>query len=101
MREAEMVDVIDGALKRILACEQHQPIEILPPRLDALFRTLAETADIVSAYPIEDEIWALWTDHPDRQLRMRMDHAIAALAGRRYDEAPGQSGEVGLGFRLG
>jgi tetratricopeptide (TPR) repeat protein len=79
--------MIDGALKRILACEHCQPIEILPLQLDALFRTLAETKEIAAAYHVEDEIWALWTFHADRDLRSRMDQAIAAVAGRRYADA--------------
>ena len=56
-------------------------------RLDALFETLQSDDPAPSTEEIEDEIWAIWTSHDDPALETRMQHAIAAIARRRFDEA--------------
>jgi predicted Zn-dependent protease len=77
--------VFDDTLAQILSLPQQKPAAALSPRLDALFRRLAENADDPLAFEIEDEIWEAWTSHPDPDLAARMNLAIAAIAASDHD----------------
>jgi tetratricopeptide (TPR) repeat protein len=80
-------DPIADLLKVVLACPGRAPAPAMPRALDPLFRALA--ADPPSRPPgeIEDEIWALWTEHEDAALAERMERAIAAMARKSFREA--------------
>lgn len=79
--------MLDEILRLLVRLPELEPIEILPAPLDDLFRRLAATPPVAEAYDIEDEIWALWTSHADAEACTQMRAAIAALAGKRFDEA--------------
>lgn len=79
--------MFEDTLKVVAGLEGLSPIEILPPELDALFVRLATDANDRNAYAVEDEIWEIWTRHPDPQATAAMNDAIAAMAQRRHDSA--------------
>jgi predicted Zn-dependent protease len=77
----------DDTVVMILTLDEQRPSPALPSRLDSLFRDLSKFTPTRPSYEIEDEIWALWTNHPDGQIDKRMEAAIAAIAARKLDEA--------------
>jgi tetratricopeptide (TPR) repeat protein len=77
----------DDTVVMILTLDEQRPSSVLPKRLDGLFRDLSKFEPTRPAFEIEDEIWALWTNHPDGSIDKRMEAAIAALAARKLDEA--------------
>lgn len=76
----ETLEVI-GSLQRL------RPIEILPRRLDDLFARLAAEPSANEAQLLEDEIWQLWTRHPDPAANLLMQQGIAAITGQRWSLA--------------
>ena len=56
------------------------------PFLDALFRRLSLCA-AADAGATEDQIWAVWMDHPHRAAARALDLATRDIAARRYDIA--------------
>jgi len=80
-------DPIADLLKLVLACPDRAPASVLPRKLDALFRALAADETPGRASALEDEIWALWTEHEDARLAARMERAIAAMARKSLQEA--------------
>jgi Tfp pilus assembly protein PilF len=79
-------DPIADLLKVVLACPGRAPGQGVR-ELDALFRALAADPPPRPPGDIEDEIWALWTDHNDASLAERMERAIAAMARKSLQEA--------------
>lgn len=79
--------MFEDVVRVIFSLPELDPIEILPPRLDTLFEQLQAETRTGKAYTIEDEIWALWTEHPDPAATKTMNKAIAAMASKRFDEA--------------
>jgi hypothetical protein len=76
--------MMDETLHMIGALHAVRPIEILPRRLDELFTRLAAEPSANEAQMLEDEIWELWTRHPDPAANLLMQHAISAIAGQRW-----------------
>lgn len=74
-------------LRVIFALPQIEPVEALPPDLDLLFARLRDDDAATEAWRIEDDIWELWTAHPDAAAGALMTKGIAAVAGKRWDEA--------------
>jgi predicted Zn-dependent protease len=56
------------------------------PFLDTLFRQLSLCA-AAEAGTTEDQIWAVWMDHPHRAAARALDLATRDIAARRYDIA--------------
>jgi hypothetical protein len=81
--------MLSETLQVIASLDARRPIELLPPELDRLFVKLADAADPNTAGLIEDEIWETWTRHPDPAAERAMNRAIAAIAGRHWDDAQG------------
>jgi tetratricopeptide (TPR) repeat protein len=79
--------MIDEMIRLLSRLPELQPIERLPARLDVLFARLQRAETAGEAYAIEDEIWALWTSHPEPTLATQMEGVIAAIAGRKFAEA--------------
>jgi predicted Zn-dependent protease len=79
--------MFDEMLKMIVSLPDREPVEILPPRLNALFALLADESRKKDAHVIEDEIWELWTTHPNPQAATQLNRAIEAIAAKRLDEA--------------
>lgn len=77
----------EPTLKLILALDGVTPSPALPKRLDALFAQLRLSPPQPRAFEIEDLIWALWVEHPDRDVAKRMEAAINAIAMRSFDRA--------------
>jgi tetratricopeptide (TPR) repeat protein len=80
-------DSVADLLRLVLACAARAPASGLPRRLDALFGALAAKPPPRPAGQIEDEIWALWTEHADPAIGERMDRAISAMARKSFVEA--------------
>jgi len=80
-------DSIADLLKLVLACPRRAPAGPPSPRLDHLFAELASESPSRKTHEIEDEIWALWTDHRDEAMAERMGHAIAAIARKQHAQA--------------
>jgi len=80
-------DPIADLLKLVLACPGRAPVPGMPRELDGLFRDLAANPPPRPPGELEDEIWALWTDHADPGLALRMERAIAAMARKSFQEA--------------
>jgi tetratricopeptide (TPR) repeat protein len=57
------------------------------PQLDGLFQQLHDAPDPVSARPIEQHIWAIWTAHPDSAVNSLMKTGIEQMAQRDYGSA--------------
>jgi hypothetical protein len=79
--------MLDETLEVIGALQTVRPIEILPRRLNELFARLATEPSANEAQMLEDEIWDLWTSHPDPTANVLMQQGIAAIAGRRWEMA--------------
>jgi tetratricopeptide (TPR) repeat protein len=79
--------MIEDIIRLLARLPELEPIEILPPRLDELFRQLQTGGPVAEAYAIEDEIWLLWTSHDDAEASAHLDAAIAAIASKRFDDA--------------
>lgn len=79
--------MFEDVVRVIFSLPELAPLEILPPRLDALFEQLQAATEVGEAYTIEDEIWVLWTEHPDPAATRIMNTAIAAMASKRFAEA--------------
>ncbi|MBK8210316.1 MAG: hypothetical protein IPK78_10425 [Rhodospirillales bacterium] len=79
--------MFEETLRVILGLAEIEPIEVLPPGLDALFERLREDDAAAVAWRIEDDIWQMWTAHPDAAADALMTKAIAAVAGKRWNEA--------------
>jgi Tfp pilus assembly protein PilF len=82
-------DPIADLLKLVLACPGRAPAQgqEASRELDALFRGLAANPPPRPPGELEDEIWALWTEHADPGLAQRMERAIAAMARKSFQEA--------------
>lgn len=79
--------MFEETLRVILGLGEIQPIEALPAGLDALFEELRDDDAAVMAWRIEDDIWQIWMAHPDAAAEALMTKAIAAIAGKQWDEA--------------
>lgn len=79
--------MFEETLKVVAGLAAIEPIERLSPALDALFARLAEDSAAAEAWRIEDDIWEIWTQHPDPAAAALMSRCIATVAGRRWDEA--------------
>lgn len=77
----------DACLKLILSLDDIKPSAEQPKRLDGLFRDLSRFKPSRPAYEVQDLIWAVWTNHPDREADEAMEQAIRAIAQKRYDLA--------------
>ena len=79
--------MFEETLRVILGLAEIEPIEALPPGLDALFDRLRENGAAAEAWHIEDDIWEMWTAHPDTAAGALMTKAITAVAGKHWNEA--------------
>jgi tetratricopeptide (TPR) repeat protein len=79
--------MFEETLKVVAALQDIEPIEALPHELDALFDRLADTSCRAEAPFIEDDIWEIWTAHPDPAAVVLMNEVIAAIAGRQLERA--------------
>lgn len=78
---------LSDILRQILAPPPAATSAPAGTRLDALFAALQAPVPPRPVHELEDEIWAVWTSHPDAVLETRMHGAIAAIAARRHDDA--------------
>lgn len=79
-----MSDSIAELLRLVLACPGRAPASGPSRKLDHLFAELAAARPARPASRIEDEIWALWTDHDEEAAAERMDRAIACIGRKAY-----------------
>lgn len=78
--------MFDETLKVIASLSELQPIEALPEQLDVLFARLVAANAATEAPFVEDAIWEIWTSHPDPACSALMNEAIAAVAGRKFED---------------
>jgi predicted Zn-dependent protease len=79
--------MFDETLRVILTLTEIEPAAALPPGLAPLFNRLRAQDAAHEAWSIEDSIWQMWTDHTDPKATAAMENAIAAVAGKRWNEA--------------
>lgn len=79
--------MLGRTLKLILDLGARRPSAGLPSELDGLFAALGAPVPMRPVSELEDEIWDLWTHHPDRICDSWMAQAIAAMAMRHTDDA--------------
>ncbi|HYN39485.1 MAG TPA: hypothetical protein VES39_09540 [Rhodospirillales bacterium] len=79
--------MFDETLRVILSLPKIEPVSALPPSLNPLFARLRDEAAAAEAWSIEDDIWQIWSAHPDPDATAAMETAIAAVAGKRWKEA--------------
>jgi tetratricopeptide (TPR) repeat protein len=84
-RDRSLEAAIDNVLS-IIATER-SPHPALSRRLDGLFRRLREAGSPDEVQSIQDLVWALWCDHPDKPSRDAMHEGIAAMAEEDFDTA--------------
>jgi len=77
----------EHCLKLILSLDQRRPVASAPRRLDGLFRDLSRFKPERPAYEIQDLIWAIWTNHSNKDADEAMEQAIRAIAQKQYDIA--------------
>ncbi|TVQ34468.1 MAG: tetratricopeptide repeat protein [Geminicoccaceae bacterium] len=59
------------------------------PRLDGLFRELRSVTNPVTARAVQSEIWSIWMEVDDREVRLDMLRGVRAMRLGRLDEAEG------------
>jgi len=57
------------------------------PRLPDLFAKLRAAASAAEASAVEQRIWEIWVEAPDRETAKLMEHGLAAMGGNDEEEA--------------
>lgn len=57
------------------------------PRLDRLFQELRSAPDYAAAQPIDEQIWRIWLEHPDKRTRESVLIGVSFMNGGRIELA--------------
>ncbi|HZP88965.1 MAG TPA: hypothetical protein VFB54_19295 [Burkholderiales bacterium] len=72
--------MLEDILKLMFETAHSRPAGSLSPALDPLFDQLAQAQSTEQAAQIEDQIWALWMEHPADSAREMLERARQTMA---------------------